>query len=160
PRSPSDVRPAAVLCQLAAATKSINTIQAGRNTSDKGPTDLARDGNGTTPMAPLAPARQGRGGGRTAPPTAEDQDTGPVAHAGRVPHRGRQRGRSLPSGRTPVLVLVLLARHPDPLVPALVDPARRTDDRRVRRWSPRGFSDQGRDRGTHADIRDLHCQPC
>ena len=114
------------------------------------------DGNGTTPMASLAPSRQRHGGGRTAPPAAEDEAAGSLAHPGRLSHRGRRRGGTLPSGRAAVLVLVLLSCDPDPVLPALVDPAGRAHDRGLRRRSPSGLANQGRHRGAHADRRHLH----
>src|SRR5207245_1912780 len=98
-------------------------------------------------------------GGAPHPRAAEGPDTHPVAPAGRGPKPRRQRSRSLPPRGSAVLVLVLVPRHPDPFVPAVVDPARRADDRRVRRRSPRGFPDQSGHRGAHADFRDLHRQP-
>src|SRR5467141_3278232 len=110
---------------------------------------------GITPLAALAPPSQRRSGG--APAGALPRETaakGPPSR--RVSDRGRQRGRPLPRGRPSFLVLVVLAGHPDPIVLALVDPAGGSDDRGLRRRTPRGFADQSGDRRPHARLRDLH----
>src|SRR6267378_469374 len=112
-------------------------------------------GYGITPLVALAAPSQRRSGGAPAGALPREAAAeGPSSR--RVPDRGGQRGRPLPWGRPSLLVLVVLAGHPDPLVPALVDPAGGSDDRGLRRRTPRGLADQGGDRRPHARIRDLH----
>src|SRR3989304_554673 len=77
--------------------------------------------------------RRTRVGGREGPPPLRAARDALPEH---VPHRGRQRDRAVPR-RPRVLLLVLLPDHPDPFPPPVVDPARGTHDRRLRRRPPR-----------------------
>src|SRR5437667_11571534 len=110
-------------------------------------------------MAPLAAAPEIRGGRAAEEEVAEPTPTtATVPSSRRLSDRGRRRGRTVSRGWRPVFVLVLFPDHPDPLLPALVDPAGRPHDRRLRRRPPRGLADQGGHRRPDAGLRDLHRQ--
>src|SRR5438034_877578 len=91
-------------------------------------------------MAPLAAAPEIRGGRAAEEEVAEPTPTtATVPSSRRLSDRGRRRGRTVSRGWRPVFVLVLFPDHPDPLLPALVDPAGRPHDRRLRRRPPRAL---------------------